>query len=539
MIIGLDFDNTLVCYDSVFREIAKEKGLDIAKDCPSPKKQLQSELRKQENGEVKWTEVQASAYGPKIHLAKPFPGLVETLANWKKQGHHFRIISHKTQYPTLGPLHDLREGARSWIQSYLSDFLNLSKELFFESTQQSKIARIESEGCDVFIDDLQEILSSKEFPKSCTGILFDPNAQSAPRTISSWGAAKLPKIEAKPPSQVSSETKPFVLESHLPREYHDQTPTPSELSGGKNSEVLRLDFEGQPSLILKQYPRDGRFRVERESDFLAYLETIENICTPRLVTTLPEANRTIITYINGEPLNPSSAIPREHWLQCLNFIETIQQGRNSQTAKDLRPATDAAFSLQSHLGITTRRRNQCLERAQQEPDSKLSRWIKTDLENLFQKLARCLIGLPSFKTELPNQDRILSPSDFGLHNALLQSDARLAYYDFEYAGWDDPAKTWSDFFLQPRFPAPHSLRTIAADQLTKQLKNEAKDAFIERLPFVFACCSLNWIYIILNRNWSPQTPCIELERLKNELAIRADEALNSLQQPKQFCESTL
>ena len=42
-------------------------------------------------------------------------------------------------------------------------------------------------------------------------------------------------------------------------------------------------------------------------------------------------------------------------------------------------------------------------------------------------------------------------------NALLAaSDKKLRFLDFEYAGWDDPAKLIGDFFCQPAIPAPHS-----------------------------------------------------------------------------------
>ena len=51
-------------------------------------------------------------------------------------------------------------------------------------------------------------------------------------------------------------------------------------------------------------------------------------------------------------------------------------------------------------------------------------------------------------------DRCVSPSDFGFHNALREPSGRLRFIDFEYAGWDDPAKLVCDFFCQPAVPAP-------------------------------------------------------------------------------------
>ena len=65
------------------------------------------------------------------------------------------------------------------------------------------------------------------------------------------------------------------------------------------------------------------------------------------------------------------------------------------------------------------------------------------------------LGLPS-ERPLDQQDRCLSPSDFGFHNALAQGET-VRFIDFEYAGWDDPAKTVCDFFHHPGVPVPDVL----------------------------------------------------------------------------------
>ncbi len=42
---------------------------------------------------------------------------------------------------------------------------------------------------------------------------------------------------------------------------------------------------------------------------------------------------------------------------------------------------------------------------------------------------------------------IVSPSDFGFHNALLDDGGAISFLDFEYSGRDDPAKLDLRFFL--------------------------------------------------------------------------------------------
>jgi hypothetical protein len=73
-----------------------------------------------------------------------------------------------------------------------------------------------------------------------------------------------------------------------------------------------------------------------------------------------------------------------------------------------------------------------------------------------QERARLAARAARIATEavLPGAGRCLSPSDFGFHNALVAADGALVFHDFEYAGWDDPAKLVCDFFCQVEVPVP-------------------------------------------------------------------------------------
>jgi hypothetical protein len=84
----------------------------------------------------------------------------------------------------------------------------------------------------------------------------------------------------------------------------------------------------------------------------------------------------------------------------------------------------------------------------------LHRWLDGTFDPLYADvLAWCRAeavrsDIP-FDAELAADRRTLSPSDFGLHNAIRRPDGSLAFVDFEYFGWDDPAKTLVDFVLHP------------------------------------------------------------------------------------------
>ena len=176
MLIGLDFDNTIACYNDVFSSEAKIKGL-VNKDWEGSKQDLKLLLDSQEDGQTSWQTMQGKVYGPSMQKATLFPGVARFLLRCKLKGHTVFIVSHKTKHPFMGPKYDLHKAARGWISDTLMDGnSNLvdSENIFFELTKEEKIARIADICCDYFIDDLPEILSMPGFPKNLKRILFDP-----------------------------------------------------------------------------------------------------------------------------------------------------------------------------------------------------------------------------------------------------------------------------------------------------------------------------------------------------------------------------
>jgi len=175
MRIGLDFDNTIVSYDALFHKVAAEQK--VIPDTLSVNKVAVRDYLRKEGKEDIWTEMQGYVYGERMQEASPFEGVIRFISEAKKQGHELRIISHKTRYPFMGPKYDLHTSAILWIESHLLDEggpLIGKDEYFFEQTKDEKIARISSCGCEIYIDDLPEILLHKHFPVTTVRYLFDP-----------------------------------------------------------------------------------------------------------------------------------------------------------------------------------------------------------------------------------------------------------------------------------------------------------------------------------------------------------------------------
>ena len=176
MRIGIDFDNTIACYDGVFHAAALERGL-IPADLDRGKTSVRDHLR-DAGREDDWTELQGYVYGARMDLVTCYPGAIGFMRRARADGHTVLVISHKTLHPYRGPQHDLHRAARSFLEAQGvvgGDQSCVDAEAcFFELTLQEKLARIGRERCDVFIDDLPEFLAESAFPAATRGILFDP-----------------------------------------------------------------------------------------------------------------------------------------------------------------------------------------------------------------------------------------------------------------------------------------------------------------------------------------------------------------------------
>ena len=202
MRIGVDFDNTVVCYDGVFHAAAIERGL-IPADLASSKNSVRDYL----NGlgrQDEFTALQGYVYGSRMDLASVYPGFQAFVAAARAAGHDLFIVSHKTKFPILGPRHDMHLAARDFLSR--RDLVGpgpdrvAAENVFFELTKEAKVARAADIGCQVFIDDLPEILSLKGFPEGMRGILFDPQDRHADLAIeryATWDAVRAALIGAR------------------------------------------------------------------------------------------------------------------------------------------------------------------------------------------------------------------------------------------------------------------------------------------------------------------------------------------------------
>ena len=191
--IGIDFDNTIICYDKVFDAAARQRGL-VPDGWTGSKTEVRDYLRAKPDGELAWQGLQGWAYGKGIGGAEMFPGVRDFLAACHRNRAAVCIVSHKTRYGHQDPdSTDLREAARSWLKSTglidAETSILRSDDVYFEDTQAAKVERLAGLDLDVFIDDLVDVFEQPSFPRHTRPILFGVATDARPgryKSFASW-----------------------------------------------------------------------------------------------------------------------------------------------------------------------------------------------------------------------------------------------------------------------------------------------------------------------------------------------------------------
>lgn len=304
-------------------------------------------------------------------------------------------------------------------------------------------------------------------------------------------------------------------------------PSPSQVSplaGGGNNRVYKLEFADRAPLVLKIYfeaANDQRPRLQSEFSFLTYAWNIGIRTIPEPFFASREANAAIYSYIPASPVCPSD-VNDDLVQQKMAFFLRLNERKNEALA--LSHASEACFSLQAYIDVTERRitaLNQLL------PTTPLEKELKSFItDQILPKWTQCKASLHSQENKILSlENRCISPSDFGFHNALIK-DKKLIFIDFEYAGWDDPCKTVCDLFCQPKIPIPtHYFKTVVH---TIALSIKDPEDFFARVELLYPVIQMKWCCIILNaftkvgKERRAFAQSSENEHLEKQLALAKD-----------------
>jgi hypothetical protein len=276
----------------------------------------------------------------------------------------------------------------------------------------------------------------------------------------------------------------------------------SLLRGGANNRVFRV-YDSRSNAVLKQYfrnPNDPRDRFQAERAFYDFISTNKIAGTPTSLAWASEIRAGLFSFVPGRKLRPDE-VNLAAVRAAAEFIVALNRHRASEPAKHVMAASEACFTISQHLDCVDRRMNRLRDmRPQEEIDFEAARFVREKLDPAWQ-VQRTNIerrgksqGL-ELTTELPDAARCLSPSDFGFHNALKENDS-LRFFDFEYAGWDDPAKLICDFFCQPELPASSEHWNNFTAQISAGFP--ADQSLAARAELLYPAYQVKWCCIILN-----------------------------------------
>jgi hypothetical protein len=266
---------------------------------------------------------------------------------------------------------------------------------------------------------------------------------------------------------------------------------------GGNNRVFKL--VGQHShAILKIYPtqkEDPRDRLGQEFAALSFLTRHGVAEVPYPIASDPASNWAAYEWIDGAPPTEIGAAEVD---ELADFFIRLQTLRECEGAAALREGATPALSPAS---VATQLAGR-LERltAVIEPDSEVAQFVETSLRpaiaDAMEHLRRGGSAV-DFDASLPTRFRVLSPSDFGFHNALRRPSGRLAFLDFEYFGWDEPAKAVTDVMLHAGMSLSRDLALRYQRRVTDALR-PTDPGFPARFALFFPALRAIWCLILLN-----------------------------------------
>lgn len=184
MKIGIDLDNTLIDYSQPFLAAGQRLGF-LPINFKGSKADIRAYLRGRSEtvslGEMHWQQLQFVVYASEILSAQVFPHALDFIQSAIKKGHQLSIISHKTVYAAQDRAKtiNLQKQAMKWVDAQLNlvcdDYFQLDRNVFFLETRQEKIQQIQTCDCDLFIDDLIEVLQDNRFPECTQKVWFCPD----------------------------------------------------------------------------------------------------------------------------------------------------------------------------------------------------------------------------------------------------------------------------------------------------------------------------------------------------------------------------
>jgi hypothetical protein len=295
--------------------------------------------------------------------------------------------------------------------------------------------------------------------------------------------------------------------------------------GSGNSQVYRLSDTAGRVWCGKVYadPVPGRRdRLATEWQAFRFLHDHGVAVVPKPVACDAERKIAVYSWVEGNRFS-DRIISLQDIDSAVGFLEQLDDLRDVPAAAQLPLASEACFSVE-HLAQNLCGRMRILLDADATSSGfeEMRAFVRGELSDLCNRFEECArhgydrLGR-SPQAELPASERVLSPSDFGFHNAI-HTGTGTVWLDFEYFGWDDPAKTMADFVLHPAMNLDFAARRRFWQKMAGRFG--AVGDLAERARLLYPLYGIKWCLIMLNEFLSDG---IERRRKAGSGAIAADD----------------
>jgi hypothetical protein len=184
------------------------------------------------------------------------------------------------------------------------------------------------------------------------------------------------------------------------------------------------------------------------------------------------------------------------------FLGRLRDLGASREGRGFGPASEACFSgAEIEENILLRRERLAKTEGSTEALAAMNSFLARELTPAMERILpwsrqRLLAAGMDREKAISATESTLSPSDFGFHNALRQPDGTIIFLDFEYFGWDDPAKMISDFLLHPAMDLSFERQRMFGTAILGRF-SENRD-LARRVEAVYPLFGIKWCFILLN-----------------------------------------
>ncbi|MFC1824520.1 hypothetical protein ACFL9T_17580 [Thermodesulfobacteriota bacterium] len=334
------------------------------------------------------------------------------------------------------------------------------------------------------------------------------------------------------------------IESILSEKLGCKVQAVESMGGGRNSKVYCVSCEDSVKYAVKYYfptgLSDNRNRMNVEFNSLLFLWKNGERCIPRTVIADTISNCAVYEFIEGRKIS-SEDIDNPEIDSAVHFLARLNGIGKRNFNQPIPAASEACFSPQDIVkAIDSRLDRLSVHRENNSQYQSLHDFLTKDFRISFNEIKNwCRSELHEsamdFASSIDITQYTLSPSDFGFHNSLRRKDNNIIFLDFEYFGWDDPAKMIADFLLHPAVDLHERLRHQFFTHIIRKFKDD--NGIKRRVKVIYPLLGLNWCLILLNefvpgfllrRNFAYKDN-INRAKMQNEQLIKSRKMLTKIE----------